>query len=56
MWGLGVSYNPARQGGKRPLRNVGMVVNTEKYSAKAEERLQVTRLALVCRLCVVPRS
>lgn len=34
MWGLGVSYNPARQGGKRPLRNVGMVVNTENIRLK----------------------
>ncbi|KIV63212.1 hypothetical protein SZ54_3951 [Rhizobium sp. UR51a] len=38
------------------MRDTGITINTEKYSAKSEERLQVTRLALLCRLCVFSES
>ncbi|KVK48926.1 hypothetical protein L903_20680 [Agrobacterium sp. JL28] len=38
------------------MRETGIIVNAEKYSVKAEEQLQITRLGLLCRLCVISES
>ncbi|AYM59040.1 hypothetical protein NT1RE_14925 [Agrobacterium fabrum] len=42
-----------KRGREIPLRSSAMAVNTEKYSVKAEEQPNATRLGLHCRLCVI---